>query len=350
MKKLILIAFLSVFMSNSAIAQTVNWRIAQTWPKDFPVFGDSVKTMVRLVDELSGGEFKISIVDRSVHKKALGIFDLVKDAEYEMGHSVSYYYRAQEQNALFFSTLPMGMIAVEQYSWFYYGGGLELMQKTYQKHGLLSFPGGNTGNQMGGWFRKEIKSLDDLKGLKMRIPGLAGDVMAELGVKTTNLPPNRLYDALESGELDALEWVGPSLDLDMGFHKIAPFYYTGWHEPGTESNFIVNQAALNKLSKKHQAILKTAMKTAAYDTFILTYHLSSENLATMQKDFPNIKIRAFPPQVFRALVKASKKKLDEIAASGDDLTREIIESIRSYQAKSRLWTRFSDQAYTNNAF
>jgi len=122
------------------------------------------------------------------------------------------------------------MIAIEQYSWFYHGGGLELMEKTYKKHGLLSFPGGNTANQMGGWFRKEINSIDDLKGLKMRIPGIAGDVMKSLGVEVTNVPPGELFSALESGKLDALEWVGPSLDLGMGFQKVAPYYYTGWHD------------------------------------------------------------------------------------------------------------------------
>ena len=350
MKNLILIAVLSAFISNTAIAQKVNWRIAETWPKDFPIFGDAVKTMIRTVDELSDGDFKITSDTKEVHKKALGIFDMVKAGQYEMGHSGSYYYKSIDINTLFFTTIPMGMIAIEQYAWFYHGGGLELMQKTYNKHGMLSFPGGNTGNQMGGWFRKEIKSIDDFKDLKMRIPGLAGDVMNSLGVEVTNLPPGELYSALESGKLDALEWVGPSLDLNMGFQKIAPYYYTGWHEPAAELNFLVNESAYNKLSKKNKSILKTAMRLAAYEMYVSSYHSSSENLATMQKEYPNIKIRAFPPQVYRALVKASKIKLDEIAASGDDLTREIVKSIRNYQKKARIWTRFSDQAYTNNAF
>ena len=330
--------------------EIVNWKIAETWPKDFPIFGDSVKTMIRYVDELSQGQFKIESVTKETHKKALGIFDLVKDGEYQMGHTASYYYKGIDINTLFFTTLPMGMIAVEQYAWFYHGGGLELMEKTYKKHGLLSFPGGNTANQMGGWFRKEIKTLDDLKGLKMRIPGLAGDVMKSLGVDVVNIPPGELFSALQSGDLDALEWVGPSLDLAMGFQKVAPFYYTGWHEPGTELNFIVSLKDYQALPSHFQKILKTAMRLAAYEMYIQSYHLSSENFSQMQNEFPDVQVRAFPRKVYRELVKVTNKKLDEIAANGDESTKEILNSIRAYQNKARLWTRFSDQAYLNNAF
>ncbi|MGH1428040.1 MAG: TRAP transporter substrate-binding protein [Arenicella sp.] len=348
-KRCIAIALLAC-MLPAAQAQTVTWKLAETWPKDFPIFGEAVKSMIQHVDELSGGQFKIESYTKESHKKPLGIFQMVKDGEFEMGHSASYYYKGTDINTLFFTTLPMGMIAVEQYAWFYHGGGLELMEKAYKKHGLLSFPGGNTSNQMGGWFRKEIKSIEDFQGLKMRIPGLAGDVMKSLGVDVVNIPAGDLFKALESGELDALEWVGPSLDLRMGFPKVAPFYYTGWHEPATELNFLVNEKAFSELPKKYQRILKTAMKLAAYDMYVQAYHVSAENLATIQKDFPNVKIRAFPTKVYRKLVKSTNEKLDEIAESGDDLTKEILQSIRSYQEKARLWTRFSDQAYTNNAF
>lgn len=348
-KILLLTAALLTF-NVVANAQTVNWKIAETWPKDFPLFGDAVKKMIQNVDTLSGGNFKIVSETKEVHKKALNIFQMVRDDEYEMGHTASYYYKGLDINTLFFTTLPMGMTATEQLAWFYHGGGIDFMKRTYAKHGLLAFPGGNTGNQMGGWFKEEIKTVDDLKGLKMRIPGLAGDVMKSLGVEVTNLPPGELFSALESGQLDALEWVGPSLDLRMGFHKAAKYYYTGWHEPGTELAFFVNEKAFKALPKNYQDILIISMRLASYDTYIQAQHMSATNLKKLLAEFPDVTVRSFPSTVYRKLIRETNKQLDEVAASGDGLTREILTSIREYQQTTRLWTRFSDQAYINNAF
>jgi len=348
--KILLLAATLLTFNVAANAQTVNWKIAETWPKDFPLFGDAVKKMIQNVDTLSGGKFKIVSETKEVHKKALNILQMVRDDEYEMGHTASYYYKGLDINTLFFTTLPMGMTATEQLAWFYHGGGMDLMKKTYAKHGLLAFPGGNTGNQMGGWFKNEIKTVDDLQGLKMRIPGLAGDVMKSLGVEVTNLPPGELFSALESGELDALEWVGPSLDLRMGFHKVAKFYYTGWHEPCTELAFFVNEEAFKKLPENYQDILTISMRLASYDTYIQAQHMSATNLKKLLAEFPDITVRSFPSTVYRKLIRETNKQLDELAANGDGLTSEILASIREYQQKTRLWTRFSDQAYINNAF
>jgi len=173
-------------------------------------------------------------------------------------------------------------------------------------------------------------------------------VMKSLGVRTVNLPAGNLLDALESGTLDALEWVGPSLDLDMGFHRTARFYYTGWHEPGTELQFVVNRTAYNKLPADLQKVLQVSMKLAAYDTYIESYHASIENLAVMQQEYPNIQIRAFPTSVMRAIRKETQQQLTQIADDGSPLTREILLSLQTYQKKARLWTRISDQAYLNN--
>ncbi len=240
------------------------------------------------------------------------------------------------------------MIAVEQYGWFYHGGGLELMQEVYGQHGLLSFPGGNTGQNMGGWFRKEINSVDDLKGLRMRIPGLAGDVMQKLGVEVQNIPPSDLYTALESGQIDALEWVGPSLDLSMGFHKIAPYYYTGWHEPASELQFMVNQEAFDSLPPDLQKVLIASMRLAAYDSYIQMYDSNMTNLKKMRSEYPDIKIRSFPSKVMRALSRETALRIEAITANGDTLTKKIVKSMNSYQEKARVWTRISDQAYLNN--
>ena len=356
MKKIKILAFVITILLNfsvvsPAFSQNYQWRLAETWPKDFPLFGDAVKKMVAHVEQLSNGRLKIDIISSEQHKKPQGIFELVQDSGgYEMGHSASYYWKDRDVNMLFFTTLPFGMTAVEQYSWFYNAGGIELMQRAYGKHGLLSFPGGNTGNQMGGWFRKEIKSTADLKDLKMSMPGLAGDVIETLGVKTiNNIPPNQLFNALKSGRIDALEWVGPSLDLDLGFHKIAPFYYTGWNEPAAELQFLVNQKAYEKLPKDLQHVLKVSMRLAAYDTYIAINHASINNLERLRADFPNIKIRSFPADVIRALRKKTVEQIYEFAKDGDSLTQEIILSLFSYKDKARVWTRISDQAYLNNS-
>jgi TRAP-type mannitol/chloroaromatic compound transport system substrate-binding protein len=324
--------------------QKIVWRLAMTWPTNFPIFGDAVEKMATLVKEMSNGEMEIRIDSKNKHKAPFGILDMVKEGQYEMGHSASYYWKGKDLNTMFFTTMPFGMIAPEQYAWFYYGGGMELMQKVYAKHGVYSFPGGNTSNQMGGWFQKEINSLDDLKGLKMRIPGFAGEVLSKLGVVVTNIPAGELYTALDRGTIDALEWVGPSLDLNMGFHKIAPYYYTGWHEPATELQFMVNKAKFDALPKHLQAILTTAMKFAAYDMYARSYNDSAVNWAKIREEYPDIKVRTFPPEVIAAMKAENNKLLDEMAAKDPEF-KEILDSQRAYMKKARKWTEMSDYAY-----
>lgn len=353
MSKLIIVKALLVVsvafsgLVSAASEEKVRWRLAETWGPNFPIFGDTTKNMAKLVKELSNGRFTIRVDSSNKHKSALGIFDFVKSGQYQMGHSASYYWKGKDFNTMFFTTLPFGMTTSEQTAWFYHGGGMELMKTVYDKYGIMSFPGGNTGNQMGGWFRKEIKTVEDLKGLKMRIPGFAGEVLAKLGAKPTNIPSGELYTALERNTIDALEWVGPSLDLRMGFHKIAPFYYTGWHEPATELQFMVNQEAYEKLPKDLQKILTVAMKLAAYDMYTQSTHESGKNLATIQNDYPNVKIRSFPKAVTAKIRIANSELLNEFAAK-DPKTKEILDSIYDYQENVRAWTNFSDRAYLDS--
>ncbi len=322
-------------------------KLAETWPTNFPIFGDATKNFKKLAETMSNGRLKIRIDSKNKHKSAFGIFDFVKSGQYDLGHSGSYYWKGKDINTLFFTSMPFGMTTDEQHAWFEYGGGNELMDKVYAKHGMKSVIGGSTGNQMGGWFQKEINSIDDLKGLKMRIPGFAGEIMAKVGAKPTNIPPGELYTALDRGTIDALEWVGPSLDLRMGFHKIAPYYYTGWHEPGTELQFLINLKKYNSLPKDLQTILITAMKLSAYQMYDQSEHESAKNWAIMKKDFPNIKVKTFPEPVFDALRKANGKLLKKLAAN-NPLSKEIIESQTNYLKKIRAWTAISDQAYLNS--
>ena len=179
----------------------IQWKLAMTWPTNFPIFSDAVNSVAEKVKIMSNGELIIDIDSANKHKAPLGILDMVNEGQYQMGHSVSYYWKGKDVSTMLFTTMPFGMIAPEQYAWFYYGGGMELMKKVYEKHGVYAFPGGNTSNQMGGWFRKEINTLDDFNGLKMRIPGFAGEVLSKLGVVVTNIPPGELYTALDRGTI-----------------------------------------------------------------------------------------------------------------------------------------------------
>ena len=345
-KKLAAVAACAAVLATplQAAEKVYRLKLAETWPTNFPIFGDAPKNMAAMAEKMSNGRLQITIDSSNKHKAALGIFDMVRSGQYDMGHSASYYWKGKDIHTLFFTTLPFGMTTAEQYAWFYHGGGMELMKETYDKYGILSFPGGNTGNQMGGWFRKEINSLEDLQGLKMRIPGFAGEVLAKLGAKPTNIPSAELYTALERNTIDALEWVGPSLDLRMGFHKIAPYYYTGWHEPATELQFMVNERAFNKLPKDLQQILVNAMKLAAYDMYTQSTHESAVNLATIQTEYPNVKIRSFPAEVMNA-IKAENDKLLVEFANADPQSKKILDSIEAYRKKARAWTNFSDRAY-----
>lgn len=335
-----------VATSASAAEKVYRLKLAETWGPNFPIFGDTTKNMAKMAEEMSNGRLQIRIDSANKHKAPFGVFDMVKSGQYDMGHSASYYWKGKVPNTLYFTSMPFGMLPTEQYAWFYYGGGMELMEKVYSPHNLMSFPGGNTDVQMGGWFQKEIKSVDDLQGLKMRIPGFAGEILAELGAKPTNIAPGELYTSLERRTIDALEWVYLSLDLRMG-HKIAPYYYTGWHEPATELQFLVNKRTWERLPDDLKAILQVAMKTAAYDMYTQSKHESGKNWASIQSEYPNVEVKDFPPEVMDAL-RAANDKLLKQHAEEDALAKEIQESQANYIKQVRPWSNISHRAYLNS--
>jgi TRAP-type mannitol/chloroaromatic compound transport system substrate-binding protein len=341
------LAVATTFASTQALAQdTYTLRLAETWGPNFPIFGDTTKRMAELAEEMSGGRLRIRIDSANKHKAPFGVFDMVKAGQYDMGHSASYYWKGKVPETLFFTSMPFGMTAIEQYAWFYQGDGMELMQEVYAPHNMLSFPGGNTGVQMGGWFREEINSLEDLQGLKMRIPGFAGEVFAEVGVSPTNIPPGELYTALERNTIDAVEWVGPALDLRLGFQQIADYYYTGWHEPATELQFLVNKDTWDELPKDLRAILRIAMRVSAYDMLVQSQDANATAWANIKKEHPNVQIKQFPKEVFQAMYKANEKLLME-AAKGNEQAARIIESQEEYLKKARAYTDISTRAYLN---
>lgn len=319
-------------------------KVATTWGPTLSPLIDAAQNMAKLAHDLSNGQLEIRIDNANKHKSPLGILDMVKGGQYDMGHSTSYYWKGKDINTLPFTSMPFGLTSPEQYAWFYHGGGLELMQKVYDKHHVYSFPGGSTGVQMGGWFRKEIKTLDDLQGLKMRIPGFAGEIMAKLGVKVVNMAPGELYMALETNVLDALEWVGPSMDITMGFHKVAPYYYTGWHEPASEMQFLINQDAYKKLPKHLQDILIVAMRLAAYDMYIQNYDMNANAWQKMKEEYPNIQVKTFSKDIMDAMKKANQDLRAQMS-NESPLLKEILDSQDSYMKKVREWTKMSDYLY-----
>ena len=343
-KLLVTTALIAGITTAATAADKVKWKLATTWGSTLNPFIDAPTNMANLVETMSDGKFTIRIDAANKHKAPLGILDMVKGGQYDMGHSASYYWKGKDIDTLPFTTMPFGMTTPEQYAWFYYGGGMDLMKKAYAKHNVLAFPGGNTGNQMGGWFRKEINTVADLQGLKMRIPGFAGEVMAKLGLTVTNIAPGELYTSIERGTIDALEWVGPGMDISMGFHKIAPYYYTGWHEPATELQFIVNEKSFEKLPKDYQQILLTAMRVSAYDMYIQNYDMSATAWSTMLTEFPNIKVKTFPKEVMDAMKKANAELLEEVKKESP-IVKEVLESQDAYQKQARKWTEMSDFLY-----
>lgn len=334
--------------SNASFAKekVYKWRLAASWGPTLSPLIDAPREFAKLVNELSDGQLKITVDPSNVHKAPLNVLEMVKDAQYQMGHSASYYWKGLDIATVPFTTIPFGMTAPEMYSWFYYGGGLELMKEEFKKFNILALPGGNTGLQMGGWFKKEIKTIDDLKGLKMRISGLGGEVMSKLGVTVTLIVPGELYTALDRGTIDALELVGPSMDYTMGFYKIAPYYYTGWHEPSAESQFFINQQAFDKLPKRLQTIVLTAARLVAYDTYFKGYDMNAtgfENIMSKTK----VKIRSLPQDILDKMKEINQNLLADYSKKSP-MFKKTVDSQMRYMKKIRKWTNISDYQYLNN--
>lgn len=338
---------LPLVITNIAFAKVYNWQIAESWSKHNSELNTASRLMIRYAKELSNGQLNITAVGNEDLPTSSDIFDLVKNNSYQMGHASSSFWQDKDKNMLFFSSLPFGMINPEMQAWFYEGDGLQLMEKVYSKHGLLSFPGGSFDTQMGGWFKQPINSVNDLKGLRMRVTGVAADILKDLGVNVINSSSEQLFIDFKSGKIDAATWNGPSLDTNMRFAEIANYYYTAWHEPSAELQFLINQSAYDSLPDSLKYVLTTAMRLAAYDTYTQVKHNNALKLKELKKKFPLTKIQAFPTNVMTAFKNSTNKKMQSLASRGG-LTAEILSSLTNYQKQVRLWTRIGDQAYLNN--
>lgn len=304
---------------------------------------NAAKRFADNVEKMSAGRMHIIVDAPGRHKAPLGIFDFVRTGAYEMGHTASYYYKGKDPVTTFFTTTPFGMTPTEMNAWYYYGGGLALLHQAYARHNIVAFPAGNTHIQMGGWFRNEIHSLADLQGLKMRIPGHAGEVVEKVGMKPVNIPPGELYTALERRTIDAVEWLGPANDEKMGFQEIAPYYYTGWHEPGAELHLFVNKEKFDALPDDLQTIIAIAAKEASFDMLSESFYRNALVWAEMQEQH-GIHIRTFPNDVLQAFKKANAELLQQVAAKSA-LAQEVIESQQAFLIKARAWSIITDQNY-----
>ena len=260
-----------------------------------------------------------------------------------MGHGASYYHKGKVDAAQFFTAIPFGFNAQEMNSWLYYGGGLELWRELYEPHNLVPFPAGNSGVQMGGWFNKEINSVDDLKGLKMRMPGLGGEVLRRAGGTPVTLPGSEIFTALQTGTIDASEWIGPYNDVAFGLQKAARYYYyPGWQEPGPTLELIVNKAAWDALPDDLQAIVETTAQAVNCDMLAQYVHGNTVALKNLESD-PDVEVRAFPPEVLALLSEIADEVVAEMAAD-DPAIGKIYESFSAYRQPAADWQRISEQA------
>jgi len=330
----------------TAPAQIFNWKLVTSWPKNFPGLGTAPEKFSVMVDEMSAGRLKVKVYGAGQLVPALEVFDAVSRGTAEMGHSGAYYWKGKSPAAQFFTSVPFGLTAQEMNGWIQYGGGMEIWQELYAPFNLIPLSGGNTGVQMGGWFNKEINSIDDLKGLKMRIPGLGGEVLARAGGTPVTLPGAELFTALQTGAIDATEWVGPYNDLAFGLHKAAKYYYyPGWHEPGSMMEFTVNKQAFETLPKDLQAIVKIATRAVNQD--MLDEYTARNNHAL--KDLVNthkVQLRAYPKDVLMKLRDLSDEVLLEVAQK-DEMTKKVYESFKTYKDNVQDYHSITEQAFLN---
>jgi TRAP-type mannitol/chloroaromatic compound transport system substrate-binding protein len=328
-------------------APKLRWKMVTTWPKNFPGLGTGANYLAELINEMSDGRLQVKVYGSNELVPPFEIFDAVSRGTAEMGHGAAYYWKGKSEAAQFFSAVPFGLTAQEMNGWLYHGGGMELWTEVYAPFGLVPTAAGNTGVQMGGWFNREINALADLKGLKMRIPGLGGEVLHRIGGTPVSLSGGDIFTSLQSGAIDATEWVGPYNDLAFGLHKAAKYYYyPGWHEPGTTLECFINQKAFDALPKDLQSIVRNACKVANQDMLAEYTARNNAALHTLVTEH-KVQLRRFPDAVMEKLKTISDEVVAEIAGK-DALSRKVFESYRAYRDQVIAWHDVSERAYLNS--
>lgn len=315
-----------------------------TWPANFPIFQDGAEKFADDVRVMSNGRMDIKVFAGGELVPALQVFDAVSQGSIELGHGSAYYWAGKVPEAQFFSSVPFGMTAKGMNAWLYHGGGLELWREIYAPFNVIPFPMGNTGIQMGGWFNKKIESLDDLKGLRMRIPGLGGKVLKRAGGNPVLMSGGEIYTALERGTIDATEWVAPFHDMRLGLNRAAKYYYyPGWHEPGTEFELIINSTNWQKLPDDLKKIIETTATAISEWIYAqMEYHNQIALQELKQKE--NVEVLEFPADVLAELRKLTGETLEEEASANEKFAR-VYDAYRSFDRNFTDWNEMTDESY-----
>lgn len=332
------------FPTPSIAKGITEWKMVLTWQKVLPGLGTGAVRLAERISEMSGGKLQIKVFGGGELVPAMGVFDAVAGGTAEMGHTAAYYWMSKNKASAFFCTVPGGLNEQEQNGWLYFGGGKQLWDELYGQFGLVSFPAGNTGCQMGGWFNREIKSLSDLKGLKMRMPGLGGEVFSKLGGSAQVIPPQELFTSMQSGVIDALEWVGPWNDLSLGFHTVSKYYYgPAFHEGGPTLELMLNKKAFDGLSKELQRVIKVA---AATENILMTaeYHANNIRAFNTLKNQHKVDVRRYPDDVLKAFFKTSEEVVANVGNSGV-IEKKIFDSYYNYRKQSMAMTPFTELSF-----
>lgn len=332
--------------ASTAMATVHHWKLITTWPKNFPALGTAPERLADNIRVMSNGRLDIKVYGAGELVGAFEVFDAVAQGTAEMGHGASYYWRGKMPVAAMFATVPFGMTAQEMNGWLHYGGGLELWRELYEPFGVLPLAAGNTGVQMAGWFNREIHSLADLQGLKMRIPGLGGEVLQRAGGVPVTLPASEIFTALQTGTIDATEWVGPYNDLALGLHTIAKFYYyPGWHEPGATLEAIINMAAWDSLPQDLKTMVEVATRAANEDMLSEFTARNSAALETLVTDH-GVQLRRLPDDVLDRLRSIALEVVEE-GAQDNELAVRIHRSYMDFLTSVRAYHEITERAYIN---
>ena len=321
----------------------IRWRLASSFPKSLDTLFGGAEVFAKAVRAMSGGKFEISTHAAGELMPAFGVVDGVQQGSIEMAQTAPYYFFGKDEAFSLGCAVPFGLNSRQMTAWMLEGNGLKLMREFYAKYNIINFVGGNTGAQMGGWFRKEIKSARDLKGLKFRIAGFAGKVMERMGVVPQNIPGGEIYTSLEKGTIDAAEWVGPYDDQKLGFVKVAPYYYyPGFWEGSAQLDFFINTKAFEALSAENKAIVEAAAAMAATD--IQAKYDARNPIALKQLVGNGAKLRPFPADMMNEAWKASQDIYSETSAKNESF-RKIYADMAKFRADANLWFRFTEATF-----
>lgn len=320
------------------------WKMVTAWPKNFPGLGTGANRLATLIGALSGGRLEVRVYGAGELVPAFEVFDAVAAGTAEMGHATAYYWKGKSEAAQFFATVPFGLTAQEMNAWLYHGGGLELWSELYDRFGLIPEPAGNTGVQMGGWFNKKIERIEDLRGLKMRIPGLGGEVLRRAGGTPVNLPGGELFTALHTGAIDAVEWIGPYNDMAFGLHRAAKYYYhPGWHEPGPTLEALINKQAFAALPEDLQDVVRNACRVVNQDMLAEYTARDPVALQTLMQEH-RVEVLRFPDEVLDRLRALAATVVAEIAEK-DAFSRKVHASYLKFLERARRWSALSELGY-----